>query len=391
MRPYHVYMDLDVINNDYSSTTPPQLRFEETRNQPFLDGDSSDYFCSILRFSIQTGNTLPIFIPRIQTGQSDVNKTVYRITLKDTILSNTYYGTANVMYSPEDKTAPTPVQPLVQQDITSTYYYVYNFQHFVDLLNTALAQAWSNLAAAILAGEHATYWKSTVVPFFDIDTSKMTVVLHVDNEIFVSGGTNPTELYLNTRLFELLVGLPHEYASKAGDLNYRIKIVNRGDANATTRTTTFLNNASGALISREITLVQVEQEISSLALLNPVASIVFASSMLPVLPTQTSPPRDLGTNSNYLTSGGNNSNLTNILSDFSIAVDVNNQYRPVIEYAPGAEYRLLDMNSGMNLNRVDIVVYWKDHFGNLHPFNLHPGCSAHVKVMFRRKDFNVAN
>ena len=113
--------------------------------------------------------------------------------------------------------------------------------------------------------------------------------------------------------------------------------------------------------------------------------------MLPVLPTQTSPPKDLGTNSNYLMSGGNNSNLTNILSDFSLAVDVNNQYRPVIEYAPGAEYRLLDMNSGMNLNRVDIVVYWKDHFGNLHPFNLHPGCSAHVKVMFRRKDFNVAN
>ena len=72
MLPYHVYMDLDVINNDYISTTPPQLRFEETRNQPFLDGDSSDYFCSIVRFSIQTGNTLPVFIPRIQTGRSDV-------------------------------------------------------------------------------------------------------------------------------------------------------------------------------------------------------------------------------------------------------------------------------------------------------------------------------
>ena len=42
--PYHVYLDLDVINNDFSSSPPPLLKFEETRNAPFLDGSSSDYF-----------------------------------------------------------------------------------------------------------------------------------------------------------------------------------------------------------------------------------------------------------------------------------------------------------------------------------------------------------
>jgi len=66
--PTNVYVDLDIINNDQrADVDPPQLRFEETRNAPYLSGDSSDYFCSILRFSIQTGNSLPIFIPRIQT------------------------------------------------------------------------------------------------------------------------------------------------------------------------------------------------------------------------------------------------------------------------------------------------------------------------------------
>ena len=44
LNPYHVYMDLDVINNDYTSTIAPQLRFDETRNNPFLDGDAFDYF-----------------------------------------------------------------------------------------------------------------------------------------------------------------------------------------------------------------------------------------------------------------------------------------------------------------------------------------------------------
>jgi hypothetical protein len=113
--------------------------------------------------------------------------------------------------------------------------------------------------------------------------------------------------------------------------------------------------------------------------------------MLPVLPTQTSTPKEIGDSSNNLLSGGNNSNLTSILSDFAIAVSPSNEYRPIIEYTPQSEYRLLDMNSCMNMNRIDIQVYWKDRYGLLHPLLLRPGCSAHVKLMFRRKDFDVSS
>ena len=81
-KPFHVYLDLDVLNNDtHPTSTPPQLSFQETRTQPFLDGTADDYFVAIARFSIQTGGALPVFIPAIQTGQSDVNKTVFKITL----------------------------------------------------------------------------------------------------------------------------------------------------------------------------------------------------------------------------------------------------------------------------------------------------------------------
>ena len=79
--PYHVYMDLDVVNTDYNATSKPQQRFEENGNSPFLPGDSSDYFCSVVRFSTHTGNTHPVFIPRIQTGQGNVNKTVYQVAI----------------------------------------------------------------------------------------------------------------------------------------------------------------------------------------------------------------------------------------------------------------------------------------------------------------------
>ncbi len=159
--PYHVYMDLDVINADYNATSKPQLRFEENRNTPFLPGDSADYFCSVVRFSIQTGNTLPVFIPRIQTGQGDVNKTVYQVAIcydwnigneTENLDSDDFWGFASVEYAPEDLTAPTPAVPTTTQDLSSSYYYVYNYQHFIYLVNKAIEAAWANLKSKFVAG-----------------------------------------------------------------------------------------------------------------------------------------------------------------------------------------------------------------------------------------------
>jgi hypothetical protein len=147
--PHHVYMDLDDVNNDYNSTSKPQLRFEETRNTPVLQGGSADYFCNIVLFNIQTGNALPVFIPRILTGQNDVNKTIYQVaTISDWVEGNTPFppfgntgadmiGLANVMYELEDATAQTPAKPTSSQNVSGSYYHVYNYQHFKHLANKA--------------------------------------------------------------------------------------------------------------------------------------------------------------------------------------------------------------------------------------------------------------
>jgi hypothetical protein len=80
--PSDVYVDSEVVNNDLTSDISARaLRFENTRTSAYIEGDSADYLCSIIRFSIQTGSSLPVFIPRIELGQSDVDKTVYAITL----------------------------------------------------------------------------------------------------------------------------------------------------------------------------------------------------------------------------------------------------------------------------------------------------------------------
>ena len=102
------------------------------------------------------------------------------------------------------------------------------------------------------------------------------------------------------------------------------------------------------------TFIQMHQDISSVPLWNPIASIVFCSTMLPTVPTQTSKPNIISNNINNFSSGGDNSNIANILSDFEIAIDSVNQYRPFLLYAPSAEYRLIDLFSGSDLNRLNI-------------------------------------
>ena len=127
-------LDLDVINNNNTpGASPPYLRCEEIKNTPSLDGDNSEYFCSIVRFTIQTGNTLPVFIPLVAIQNSQTlpvfrpntalnqlaqNMTRYTVSLTHTYQNINYISTKCVIYDPEDKTAPIPAPPLLKQDFS---------------------------------------------------------------------------------------------------------------------------------------------------------------------------------------------------------------------------------------------------------------------------------
>ena len=79
--PTHVCLDLDVRNDDMETvSSPPPLNFDETRLHPFLNGDASDYFCTIARFTLETSNSIPVFIPEMDTGQTNPNNTIYAIS-----------------------------------------------------------------------------------------------------------------------------------------------------------------------------------------------------------------------------------------------------------------------------------------------------------------------
>ena len=134
-------MDLDVTNDDLNpKSQSPQLSFEVTRNHPFLEGNASNYFVTISRFSIQTGSSLPVFIPSILPDQPDVNKTVYAITIVNKITNTPY--TENITYTPSNQSIPPPTGPGTTQDYTNRYYHVKNYQDFIAMVNNTLSDLW---------------------------------------------------------------------------------------------------------------------------------------------------------------------------------------------------------------------------------------------------------
>ena len=161
-------------------------------------------------------------------------------------------------------------------------------------------------------------------------------MLNIDQS-FVDGKTPNGKfdglLYFNTRFFELVSGLACDRVSRVGDGNYLFT--------PDPKSTRSLKDEGGTTH----TLYSSVQEMSSMAIWNPIASVVFCTGMLPIVSTNTSPALTYGdTANNNLTSNGNNSNLTNIISDFEIPVSETNQYRPVISYNPSTEYRLIDLS-----------------------------------------------
>jgi hypothetical protein len=202
------------------------------------------------------------------------------------------------------------------------------------------------------------------------------------------------KIYFNSRLEELFLGFPYIRYGATGaprlpsdvegttypDLNYEILTVNNR-AN-----TLQVAVPSATDTTARVPFLQVFQELSSVGLWNPVSSIVFTSTTLPIRPTLSSAPRLLNDRDTGMIGSGT-PNVTNVLSDFEIPISATNQYRPEISYVPPGDYRLIDLLSNYNLIKIDLNVYWKDRFGNLNPFLLQPGCSASVKLLFRHKHF----
>lgn len=415
--PYHIYYDLSILNNDTTGTVkPPFLQFTEIRNSPYL-ANPSDYFASVVRFSVETA-TLPLIIPQVRRGGASINETIYTVSLNHPLLPAPI--SVPVQYVPQSSpsVAPPPNFPIVSpDDIINEYYYTYSYKPFIDMVNTALRTAWTQALAvpAFVAIVGAAYGvENFPYLWWDEDANIATWVVLANvfqtptannpNPTLLAGLLTPVQVFFNTELFNLFSSFS-AFQNGYGNplplgLNWRMNFpdtitVNPYNANTLTAGAvppapsmpTFPQSlAPPPAQPINNSLLRVSQEYPTTALWNPVQALVFTTSLLPIASSITSTPVLFGQGQAF-TNAGNNSGIANILTDLEVSTDKGWQTKPNIIYTPTAEYRLFDLNGNAPLSAIEITVNWRDTFGLLRQFRLGAGCNASIKLMFRRKDF----
>ena len=91
---------------------------------------------SVVRFSLDT-SSLPFFTPEVDTlnGNTDANKLVYQFAY-GTYAQDAGAQVFNVTFRPQDLTQQKPTVSF--DNLSSPYYYIYNYQAFIDMINDAL-------------------------------------------------------------------------------------------------------------------------------------------------------------------------------------------------------------------------------------------------------------
>lgn len=415
--PEIVYYNLDIISGkttDEGEGSYPYAKFNETRDSAIIS-DCSKYNMSIVRFTMNgCDKTLPLFMPRIEVGQPSPNQTVYWIGMKLNIIhdfggaigvkNETFYAEYPMIWLPQNLKAKNPNPPLESVE-TIDYYYAYNYEHVVRLINTTYVSCFDDIKSqwaayvTTLPGPPAPVPIQTEAPRLYYDPASKEFKLYCDtfgfgNELSRSHGTAHHEdfnIYFNSNMFGLFSNYPHYY--EGGDL--ASKNVEGRDKYAYRIVTTEQNLGQNVVEGKDNTgagtgvyywtILQDYQSTSTLW--SPISSIVFTSTLLPVNNEQTGVPVRYGTG-NTTSAVGTASNFAPIITDISIPLENAYGYNEFVSYIPSAEYRISALsNSPQEVRNVDINVFWKSRLtGELLPVELFNLSNISVKIMFRKRD-----
>jgi hypothetical protein len=409
--PDYVYYNASIINNRVNITNDipnPQIRFQESRDVPLVK-DASKYNFSIVRFTLDGPNKdLPLFIPAIRIGPvanptSDVNLTVYSLTLECDVSyniptvgvrSNSFISTQPIIYSPETldtNIAPVPLATSTQtgQDVSTKYYWIYTFSHFLKLVNATYAAALADIQTQfdawwIAEGGTSPPTLETKAPYMVFNPTNKLFTIYADTYGF--GGADRTSvadlsanenftLYFNENLYGLFTNFENEYVNLSSERVNKIIIRNILYQNITTVSQT------------STSYYKTIQDYPSVgSLWSPIESIVFTSALLPLVNEATGAPIRFGVgNDNMINTTA--SPFTPIVTDLAINTMSASDWRDFIYYVPSAEYRLASFGrSKFPINNIDIQIFWKNRLdGTLYPITMFNGSTCSIKIMLRRR------
>jgi hypothetical protein len=306
-------IDASYYNMFYTNTTTGwlPLKFIANLNVPFIS-KCSDYNLSVARFVIPNQDTPLIYF----------KSNSYKITMTYSTFSASQY----VIYTPRASNVTN--QP------------VYEMQHWIDMLNTALTACYTalNILVTLPVGS---------APYFVYDNVTELISL-VALKGYASTEVAPINIYMNVSLYQKIGGFP-TIETGISDKEFLLYISNTLDNEYST------------------SYYKMTQQAPSIDNMIDFIGLVFTTS-IPI-------------KSEYIGTDINNP----ILTDYSV-LDVNmHTYNNDVVYAAATPYRQTQLLSDAPLQQFSIDVWWQTNDGSLHPISVAPNKSANIKLMFLKK------
>lgn len=355
-----------VINN--STENSIFANYSEQRDIPLLK-NPSDYYMSIIRFSVP-GFSIPIAIIPWTNAPTLPATTPFNILLS-------YNGTTitqNVPYFSRT------INPNFQVLPNSPYFYVYTYQHLIDLINNAFVLALAALNTAL-----GTPIAGAVAPYLTYDASTQLITFNLQKEFYETPSANyntasPTlpaniiNIFLNRDIFKYFQGMTFMYNLTLEGEPYPYWFLAED-----THDNTFINPV-GSTLPANVYLAE-RQQFNTLNNWNSFNSLAFISKSLPILKEFT-PNLNVSTNATTQAS----SNTLPLITDYvPLLINAGDQ-RADFVYNASSLYRLIELQTGEPLRSIDLTVVWIDQYNNQYPILLEPGQSINIKFMFIRKD-----
>jgi hypothetical protein len=340
-----------------------------------------------------------------------------------------------------------PKPSYMPQDLNGNYYYLSTYDGFVQMINTAFFQLWTDLLAktsAQLTGSDTlsgiTNNNSPYMVYdpnsnlFSINYEKAYAVYPTVNSVAspqagwypppfpiltntVSSSPNyyplvaPTatviqpiiQHFFNENLWNLFASFPVERVN-----NKYLPILTTKSMLATSPSIVYnsIDNYStpyylltyntginsvvapvdvcAGTLPAQFSMIQNYQTNSTLW--SPVGSIVFCST-LPIFNEVGSEPSIYGNNDSIGVITSSSAPFIPLITDMSIALFNAHEYRGFVSYAPSGEYRLSSTTGqGSAINNIEIQIFWKNRLdGKLYPIRLSNFSNIGIKMLFRRK------
>lgn len=294
---------------------------------------ANDYYIAIDRFSVPCTN-IPVLIFNPTTN-------FYTVEME---YSGTFSGSVSLTYIPSNANITVN---------NSEYYYVYEYELMIYMLNQAIQTAFTTLGGLIALPGGST------APYFQVDPNTKVVQYCAESANYDSFNLpNPIRLYVNDEIYNLMYGM-HVY--------YDYLSTNR-------RALMLAYNTGNNLSTSGIFTMSSNRGVSTLTNWNICKGLLMTSDYIPTV-QETLP---FATRSDLL-------NKMNILSNFDFVYDTEHPIPDNAQFILRSVYKLISLKGIQPLNMIDIKLYWYDIYNNTYSITMQPNQAFSIRLVFIKK------